>query len=103
MAKIYYKSEEEILKIKESSLLVGKAHAVVAEYIEPGVQTSKLDKLAEEFILDSRWDISKGSGRYPEVIRFQDEKIEFNTITVLMLPDNDYDKQAFKLLEIRRV
>ena len=53
MAKIYYKSEEEILKIKESSLLVGKAHAVVAEYIEPGVQTSKLDKLAEEFILDN--------------------------------------------------
>ena len=53
MAKIYYKSEEEILKIKESSLLVGKAHAVVAEYIEPGVQTSKLDKLAEEFIVDN--------------------------------------------------
>jgi methionyl aminopeptidase len=53
MAKIYYKSEEEILKIKESSLLVGKTHAVIAEYIEPGIQTSKLDKLAEEFILDN--------------------------------------------------
>ena len=53
MAKIYYKSEDEILKIKESSLLVGKTHAVIAEYIEPGIQTSKLDKLAEEFILDN--------------------------------------------------
>lgn len=53
MAKIYYKTEEEILKIKESSLLVGKTHATVVEFIEPGVKTSKLDKVAEEFIMDN--------------------------------------------------
>lgn len=53
MAKIYYKTEEEIIKIKESSLLVGKTHAALAEFIEPGVKTSKLDKIAEEFIYDN--------------------------------------------------
>ncbi|MCS5664011.1 MAG: type I methionyl aminopeptidase [Flavobacteriales bacterium] len=49
---IYYKTEEEIELIKESSLLVAKTHAEVAKLIQPGVTTLELDKVAEEFIRD---------------------------------------------------
>ncbi|MFT6716762.1 MAG: methionyl aminopeptidase [Saprospiraceae bacterium] len=51
--KIYYKTKEEIELIRESSLLVAKSHAVVAELIKPGVTTLELDKRAEEFIRDN--------------------------------------------------
>lgn len=50
---IYYKTDEEIERIRKSSLLVGKALAEVAGRIRPGVKTSELDKLAEEFIRDN--------------------------------------------------
>ncbi|MCB9335387.1 MAG: type I methionyl aminopeptidase [Flavobacteriales bacterium] len=56
MAKIYYKTEEEIELIRESSLLVGKTLAEVAKIIEPGVTTLQLDKIAEEFIRDNGAD-----------------------------------------------
>lgn len=49
---IYLKTEEEIDKIRESSLLVGKTLAEVAKHIEPGVTTLQLDAIAEEFIRD---------------------------------------------------
>lgn len=52
MGKIYYKTEEEIELIRESSLLVGKTLAEVAKLVEPGVTTLELDKVAEEFIRD---------------------------------------------------
>ncbi len=54
MGKIFYKTEEEIELIKESSLLVGKTLAEVAKLIKPGVTTLELDKIAEEFILDNK-------------------------------------------------
>jgi methionyl aminopeptidase len=47
---IYFKSQEEIELIRESSLLVGKTLAEVAKVIAPGVKTINLDKLAEDFI-----------------------------------------------------
>lgn len=47
---IYYKSEEEIELIRESSLLVGKTLAEVAKHLKPGIETIYLDKIAEEFI-----------------------------------------------------
>ncbi|MEO6884618.1 MAG: type I methionyl aminopeptidase [Bacteroidia bacterium] len=50
---IYYKTNEEIELIRESSLLVGKALAEVAKHIKPGITTLELDKVAEEFILDN--------------------------------------------------
>ena len=46
------KTEKEIALIRESSLLVGKTLAEVAKNIAPGVQTIKLDAIAEEFIRD---------------------------------------------------
>lgn len=49
---VYYKTEEEIKLIKDSSLLVAKTHAEVARLIKPGVSTLDLDKVAEEFIRD---------------------------------------------------
>jgi len=52
-SKIYYKTKEEIELIRESSLLVAKSHATVAELIKPGVTTLELDKRAEEFIRDN--------------------------------------------------
>ena len=50
---IFYKTDEEIELIKESSQIVCKAHAQVAAIIKPGVQTKVLDKVAEEYILDN--------------------------------------------------
>lgn len=50
---IYYKSQEEVELIRESSLLVGKTLAEVAKHIEPGVTTLQLDAIAEEFIRDN--------------------------------------------------
>ena len=50
---MYLKTEEEIELIRESSLLVGKTLAEVAKLIEPGVDTVRLDTVAEEFIRDN--------------------------------------------------
>jgi methionyl aminopeptidase len=44
--------DDEIAVLKESSLLVGRTLAAVAERIAPGVTTGELDRLAEEFIRD---------------------------------------------------
>jgi methionyl aminopeptidase len=46
------KTEDEIALIKESSLLIGKTHAMLAAHIMPGVTTMELDKLAHDFIKD---------------------------------------------------
>jgi methionyl aminopeptidase len=46
------KTEEELAIIRESAQILGKAHGEVAKLIRPGVKTSALDKIAEEFIRD---------------------------------------------------
>ena len=51
---IQFKSEEEIEIIKESALILGKAHGEVAKHVKEGVKTSFLDKIAEEYILDNK-------------------------------------------------
>jgi methionyl aminopeptidase len=45
-----YRSDEEIELIKQSSLLVGKAIAAVAEKLRPGITTASMDTVADEFI-----------------------------------------------------
>jgi methionyl aminopeptidase len=50
---IYIRTAEEIELIRESNQLVSKTLAEVAKFIEPGVNTLKLDKIAEEFIRDN--------------------------------------------------
>lgn len=49
---VHLKTDEEIEIIKESAQILGKAHGEVARLIKPGVKTSTLDKVAEEFIRD---------------------------------------------------
>ncbi|MDD4847673.1 MAG: type I methionyl aminopeptidase [Bacteroidales bacterium] len=46
------KSEEELDKLRQSSLLVGKTLAEVARHIKPGITTLELDKIAERFIVE---------------------------------------------------
>ena len=63
---IFYKTGEEIERIRKSSLLVGKTLAEVAKKIKPGVSTLELDKLAEEFIRDHGADPGfLGYGGFP--------------------------------------
>jgi len=63
---IHYKSKAEIELMRESSLLVGEAHALVALAIKPGVTTLQLDKIAEEFIRDNKATASfKGYNGFP--------------------------------------
>ena len=63
---IHYKTREEVELMRESSLLVGKAHALVAAAIKPGVTTLYLDTLAETFIKDNKGTASfKGYNGFP--------------------------------------
>lgn len=47
---IFLKSESEIDKMRESAQLVSRTLAEVGRHIEPGVETGKLDRIAEEYI-----------------------------------------------------
>jgi len=49
---IYYKTAEDIEHIRESCLLVSKTLAHVASILKPGITGKKIDKEAENFILD---------------------------------------------------
>jgi methionyl aminopeptidase len=51
---VFYKTSEEIELMRHSALMVGKAHAIVAAAIRPGITTGELDRLAEEFIMDNQ-------------------------------------------------
>ena len=53
MSKVYYKTDEEIELIRQSSLLVSKTLGEVAKVIAPGVRTIELNKLAETYIRDN--------------------------------------------------
>ncbi len=50
---VFIRTAEEIELIRESNLLVSKTLAEIAKWINPGVTTSKIDKIAEEFIRDN--------------------------------------------------
>lgn len=49
---IYYKTDDDIVLIRESCVLVSKTLAEVAAHIQPGVTTQHLDEVAETFIRD---------------------------------------------------
>jgi methionyl aminopeptidase len=53
MAKIHYKTAEEVELIRQSSLLVSKTLGEIAKVIRPGIKTIELNKLAETFIRDN--------------------------------------------------
>jgi methionyl aminopeptidase len=52
MGVVYLKTQEEVEKIRISSLLVGDVLAEVAKMLEPGLNTLELDRIAEMFIRD---------------------------------------------------
>lgn len=49
---VFYKTEEEIELIRQSALILSKAHGEIALLIKEGVSTLTLDKRAEEYIRD---------------------------------------------------
>jgi methionyl aminopeptidase len=51
---VYFKTDQEISIIKQNGVLLGKAHAEVAKIIRPGITTSELNKVAEEYIFDHK-------------------------------------------------
>jgi methionyl aminopeptidase len=64
--RVQIKTDEEVELLRESSLLVGKTLAVVAERIRPGATTLQLDAVAEEFIRDHGAEPGfKGYGGFP--------------------------------------
>ncbi|NTW31625.1 MAG: type I methionyl aminopeptidase [Bacteroidetes bacterium] len=87
---IFYKTEEEIEKIKKSSLLVGKTIAEVAKNIKPGIKTITLDRIAEEFIKDNKSvPAFKGYRKYPATLC-----ISINDKVVHGIPDNTELKEG---------
>ena len=48
---IYLKSESEIEKMRDAARLVSKTLAEVSKILEPGIETGKLDRVAEDFIV----------------------------------------------------
>ncbi len=81
---IYLKSNEEIELIKQSGIILGKAHAEVAKLVKPGVKTKELDKVAFEFISDN-----KG---FPSFLNYQGFPaslcISVNEVVVHGIPSN---------------
>lgn len=66
---IHFKSSEEILLIKESAEILGKAHGEIAKNIKAGVKTSFLDKIADEYIRDNNGVPSfKGYNGFPSTL-----------------------------------
>ncbi len=60
------KTDEEVELIRESSLLVGKTHGELVDWIKPGVSPLKLDQIAEEFIRDNGGEPTfKGYNGFP--------------------------------------
>lgn len=50
---IYYKTDDEIEKLRSSNILVSQTHEYIAGLLKPGVTGLFLDSKAEEFILDN--------------------------------------------------
>ena len=66
---LYYKTQEEVELIRESSLLVAKTLAEVAKKIRPGITTIELDRLADEFIRDHQaLPAFKGYNGFPNAL-----------------------------------
>lgn len=82
---VYYKTEEEIELIRQSSLLVGKTLAECAKLIQPGVKTTELDKVAEAFIRDHGAEPGfKGYNGFPATLC-----ISKNAVVVHGFPSDD--------------
>lgn len=87
---LYFKTKEEIEIIRTSGVLLGKAHAEVAKIIEPGVTTSYLSQIAEQFICDNGGFPSfKGYNGFPSALC-----ISINEQVVHGIPSNYFLKEG---------
>lgn len=88
---VHLKSEEEIHIIKEGAQILGKAHGEVAGLIKPGIKTSALDKVAEEFIRDHGGipSFKNYNGSFPASLC-----ISVNDVVVHGIPSNYELKEA---------
>jgi methionyl aminopeptidase len=63
------KSEEDIEILRENALIVSRTLAEVAKYIEPGISTIELDRIAEEFLLsEGAYPGFKGYNGFPNTL-----------------------------------
>jgi len=51
---IFYKSAKDIEAMRKSAEILSKAHGEVAKHVRSGVKTKYLDKIAQEYIKDSK-------------------------------------------------
>ena len=66
---IYLKTDEEIELMRAANHLVSSVLAEMAKLIQPGVKTQRLDKIAEEFILDhGAIPLFKGYKKFPNAL-----------------------------------
>ena len=78
------KTELEIERIRNSSLLVGKTIAEVAKWLKPGITTGKLDQIAETYIRDHKaLPAFKGYHGFPSTLC-----ISINQVVVHGIPGN---------------
>lgn len=86
---IYYKTDEEIELIRQSCLLVCKTLAEVASLLKPGVDSGKIDRIAETFIRDHKASPAfKGYRGFPASLC-----VSLNDVVVHGIPS---EKQIFK-------
>lgn len=52
MSKVYYKSEEDIIQLRKSAVILSQLLGEIAKEIRPGVSTQELDSLAYVYIHD---------------------------------------------------
>ena len=50
---VHLKTGEDLVLIREGAQILGKTHGEVAKLVKPGIKTSVLDKVAEEYIRDN--------------------------------------------------
>jgi methionyl aminopeptidase len=92
---IFYKTKEEIALVRESALVLSKAHGEVAKIVKPGVKTIDLDKVAEEYIKDNGGLPSfKGYNNFPNSLC-----ISVNDEVVHGIP-NDYELREGDIVSI---
>lgn len=92
---IFYKTKEEIALVRESALVLSKAHGEVAKIVKPGVKTIDLDKVAEEYIKDNGGLPSfKGYNNFPNSLC-----ISVNDEVVHGIP-NDYELKEGDIVSI---
>ena len=92
---IHIKTKDEIELIRICGIILAKTHAEVAKYIEPGVKTSLLNRIAEEYIKDyGGWPSFKNFNGFPAAIC-----ISTNEKVVHGIPD-DYELQEGDIVSI---